>query len=236
LTESEQPNYEIIPKSFEGNDIEFILINNETWITAETLGKGLEYNNPRKSMMNLYYSHNDEIEEYKGVIELMTPGGPQQTTVFNEMGAYLLIMFSNQPKAKDFRKWVANVVKEIRRTGGYIEKYEKGSMEWALQTVEVMKTVLLHQKKQEERLKQLEEKDRYIFVIPRTKRILRDEVDRVAKEYFNGHHYKVWNPLKAQYKVSRYEEFKEKEAQAILKHFALKYPPKNIENEELEEF
>ncbi|MFX1478315.1 MAG: BRO family protein [Promethearchaeota archaeon] len=100
----------------------FLYLNDEWWVTAETIGKGLEYKNPRKSIMNLYYSHKDEIEDFKGVIETMTPGGSQETTIFNEQGIYLLIMFSNQPKAKQFRKWIISVIKEIRLKGYYLDK------------------------------------------------------------------------------------------------------------------
>lgn len=229
MTETNKKNYEIIPKSFDGNEIDFIEREDDIWITSEALGFGLEYKNPRKSIMNLYFSHRDEIEDYKGVIDLMTPGGRQETTIFSEMGAYLLIMFSKQPKAKEFRKWVINVIKEIRRKGFYIEKQlEVGSSEWIIQTLDAMKAMAIKQQKQEERLKRLEEKDKYIFVIPRTKRKLQDEVHRIAIEYFNGDHSKVWNPLKVHFQVSRYEEFREEDAQTILKGFVREHPPKFI--------
>ncbi len=237
MTESENKNYEIIPKDFNGNEIDFIEREEDIWITAEALGIGLKYKNPRISIMKLYSSHRDEIEEYKGVIEMVTPGGKQKTTVFREMGAYLLIMFSNQPKAKDFRKWVVRVVKEIRKKGYYNERALRiGSTEWSLQTVEIMHSILLNQKeqelkqeKQEQRIKKLEEKDRYIFVTPRTKRKLQDEVHRISNEYFDGKHYKVWNPLKTYFQVNRYEEFREEDAQKILKGFSREYPPKFIQ-------
>lgn len=237
MTETEDKNYEIIQKDFNGNEIRFIESENDILITAEALGIGLEYKNPRISVMKLYYSHQDELEEYKGVIELVTPGGKQETTVFREMGAYLLIMFSNQPRAKDFRKWVIRVIKEIRKKGYYNERSMMiGSTEWSLQTVEVMRSILLNQKEQElkqqeqeKRIKKLEEKDRYIFVTPRTKRKLQDEVHRISNEYFDKKHYKVWNPLKTYFQVNRYEEFREEDVQKILKGFAKEYPPKFIQ-------
>ena len=122
MSEVKQPKYEMIPKNFNGKEIDFISKEEDIWITAETLGVGLEYNNPRKDIMQLYYRHKDEVEEYSSILILSTEAGKRETTVFGEMGIYLLIMFSNQPKAKEFRKWVVNVIKEIRKTGVYIEK------------------------------------------------------------------------------------------------------------------
>ncbi|KKL86244.1 hypothetical protein LCGC14_1946700, partial [marine sediment metagenome] len=37
------------------------------------------------------------------------------------------------------------------------------------------------------------------------------------------------NPLKAHFQVSRYEEFREEDAQTILKGFATEHPPKFIQ-------
>lgn len=230
MTEAEKENYEIIPRDFNGNEIDFIENKEDIWITAEALGFGLEYKNPRKDIMQLYYRHKDELEEYSSILNLSTEAGKRETTVFSEMGAYLLIMFSNQSKAKEFRKWVVNVIKEIRGKGFYIEKQlEVGSSEWIIQTLDAMKAMAIKQQKQEERLKRLEEKDKYIFVIPRTKRKLQDEVHRIAIEYFNGDHSKVWNPLKVHFQVSRYEEFREEDAQTILKGFVREHPPKFIQ-------
>ena len=124
MTEADKKNYEIISKDFNGNEIDFIEKKEDIWITSEALGVGLEYKNPRISIMKLYSSHQDELEEHSSVIELVTEAGKRETTVFSEMGAYLLIMFSNQPIAKKFRKWVVKVVKEIRKTGSYIEKVD----------------------------------------------------------------------------------------------------------------
>ena len=48
-------------------------------------------------------------------------GGVQQTTFINESGLYSLILSSKLPKAREFKRWVtAEVLPQIRRTGGYI--------------------------------------------------------------------------------------------------------------------
>ena len=155
MTEAKQPKYEIIPKDFNGNEIDFINKEDDIWITAETVGIGLEYNNPRKDVMQLFNRHNDEIEEYSSILNLSTEAGMRKTTVFSEMGAYLLIMFSNQPKAKEFRKWVVGVIKEIRKTGAYTKKVDD-PYDLMVQQADMIKQAFIDLKQQNQKLKLLE--------------------------------------------------------------------------------
>lgn len=57
----------------------------------------------------------------KGVHLVDTLGGSQEMTVISESGLYNVILRSDKPEAKPFRKWVtAEVLPAIRRSGGYI--------------------------------------------------------------------------------------------------------------------
>ncbi len=50
-------------------------------------------------------------------------GRHQETTIINESGLYSVIMRSDKPEAKPFRKWVTSeVLPAIRKTGGYQAK------------------------------------------------------------------------------------------------------------------
>ena len=50
-------------------------------------------------------------------------GRQQDTTIINESGLYSVILRSDKPEAKPFRKWVTSeVLPSIRRTGGYRQK------------------------------------------------------------------------------------------------------------------
>jgi len=235
LTESKQQNYEIVLKEFGEEEIEFIKENNKIWISTTAIAKGLGLS--RDNINQSFYRNKHLLESHSTDIILISDNRPRTTRVFDRTGFIYLCIRSNSPKAIPFQEWVLNVIDEITKKGYYIEKSAKlGSTDWALQTLEVMRSVVLTQQEQEriqieqeKRLKELEEKDRYIFVTPRTKRKLQDEVHRVALEHFNGAHNKVWNPLKAHYQVSRYEEFKEEDAQKILTGLAREYPLKNKE-------
>lgn len=53
-------------------------------------------------------------------------GRPQETTIINESGLYNVILRSDKPEAKPFRKWVTAVVlPSIRKNGGYIAGQEE---------------------------------------------------------------------------------------------------------------
>lgn len=56
----------------------------------------------------------------KGVKELLTPGGNQQVWFLTEDGLYEVLMQSRKPIAKQFKKGVKTILKEIRQTGGYL--------------------------------------------------------------------------------------------------------------------
>lgn len=199
----------IIPRDFNGTIIEFIEEQEDIWITAEALGIGLEYNDPRRDVMHLYYRHKDEIEEYSSVFKLNTQAGMRETTVFNEMGAYLLIMFSNQPKAKEFRKWITSVIKEIRKTGSYIQKAQD-PFDLMIQQAEIIKKAFIQLKEQDQKLNILENKvysvdteiktfeQRYEdekIITPQTIKIIKDTVNIAHK--ITGIHWgtiysKIW--------------------------------------------
>ena len=63
----------------------------------------------------------DRLEaDEKGRTQITTPGGVQETWIINESGLYNVILRSDKPEAKPFRKWVTSeVLPTIRRHGMY---------------------------------------------------------------------------------------------------------------------
>jgi prophage antirepressor-like protein len=83
------------------------------WLTAEQVGLCLGYakDNARHGILKLYRKHADEFTEAdKGVVEMATPGGKQNATIFSDSGCVLLSMFANTPRAKEFRAWAKQVL------------------------------------------------------------------------------------------------------------------------------
>lgn len=56
----------------------------------------------------------------KGTHSVSTPGGPQNMTIISESGLYSVILRSDKPEAKPFRRWVTHeVLPAIRKSGSY---------------------------------------------------------------------------------------------------------------------
>ena len=85
----------------------------EPWFVAKDACDCLEIVNASQACQTL-----DEDE--KGIYKVYTLGGSQDMMLISESGLYTLVMRSNKPEAKVFRKWVTSeVLPSIRKTGGY---------------------------------------------------------------------------------------------------------------------
>lgn len=59
-------------------------------------------------------------DDEKGRTQVTTPGGTQEMTIINEPGLYAVILRSDKPEAKQFKRWVTHdVLPSIRKTGAY---------------------------------------------------------------------------------------------------------------------
>ena len=86
----------------------------ETFFVGKDVARALGYTNVQKAIRD----HVDA--EDKGVNEMVTPGGRQKMVVINESGLYALILSSQLPQAKVFKRWVTSeVLPAIRTTGRY---------------------------------------------------------------------------------------------------------------------
>lgn len=83
---------------------------------AEALG----YSNPAKAIRD-HVSDEDKLTE-----RIVQSGQRREMHIINESGLYSLILGSKLEKAKEFKRWVtAEVLPTIRKTGGYINLWEK---------------------------------------------------------------------------------------------------------------
>ena len=100
--------------NYEGNEVRTVIKGGEPWWVLKDVCAVLGLSNSRMIAERL-----DEDE--KGVSRIYTPGGNQQMTVVNESGLYSVILRSDKPNARPFRKWVTSeVLPSIRRHGGYL--------------------------------------------------------------------------------------------------------------------
>ena len=93
-------------------------------------------------------------DDEKEANNVCTLGGSQTAWFLTEDGLYELLMQSRKPVAKEFKRGVKTILKEIRRTGGYIAaKEDETPAEIMARALKVADATL---KRQEQRLQMLE--------------------------------------------------------------------------------
>jgi prophage antirepressor-like protein len=79
-------------------------------LRASEIGLALGYADD-KAVQRIYTRHSDEFTgAMTGVVKLTTPSGKQDARVFSLRGAHLLAMFARTPTAKEFRRWVLDIL------------------------------------------------------------------------------------------------------------------------------
>ena len=102
----------------------------QPWFVGKDVARRLGYINPQKALRD----HVDDDD--KTVNESFTVNGTQPILI-NESGVYSLTLASKLPQAKAFKHWVtAEVLPQIRQTGGYIPLKDKDGRE--LSDLEIM--------------------------------------------------------------------------------------------------
>lgn len=104
----------LIAFQFEKNPVRVVKDDDgNPWWVAKDVCDILGLTDPFKATQNL-----DDDE--KGTKKIRTPGGEQEMIAVSESGLYTLIIRSNKPEARPFRKWVTSeVLPAIRKTGAY---------------------------------------------------------------------------------------------------------------------
>lgn len=99
------------------NSIKFIEKDNKILFTAEEIGKQLGYKTPRQSINKLLQRNSLELLSYSCEVKL-TSQANQPTRIiraFTEEGVYILSMLANTDQARDFRRRVAELLKNLRQ-------------------------------------------------------------------------------------------------------------------------
>lgn len=96
--------------TFHNTTFSFMEMAGQIWLTAAEVGEALGYSDD-KAIHRLYRKHADEFTvNMTGVVKVTTPGGVQDSRVFSLRGAHLMGMFSRTAVAKEFRRWVLDVL------------------------------------------------------------------------------------------------------------------------------
>lgn len=101
--------------NYESSEIRTVQINGEPWFVLSDVCKVLELSTPARVAERL---EKDEVSQTHTIDRM---GREQKTTIINESGLYTVILRSDKPQAKPFRKWVTSeVLPSIRKHGAYM--------------------------------------------------------------------------------------------------------------------
>ncbi|WP_339053066.1 BRO-N domain-containing protein [Arsenophonus endosymbiont of Crataerina pallida] len=107
---------------FRNTILETISRNGEIWFTSAVLAKALQYATSNAVTM-LYKQNSDEFSVGMSEIVESTLSGnlKARTRIFSLRGAHLIAMFARTPVAKEFRKWVLDILDKqaVNQTPNY---------------------------------------------------------------------------------------------------------------------
>lgn len=129
---------------FDGNEVRvFSDENGEPLFVASDVCKVLGIVKP-----DSVYARLDDDEKDTRLVG--TPGGQQRMVVVNESGLYNIILRSDKPAAKSFKRWITHdVIPAIRKTGSYSSN--------ALSPLDVLKQMMTTFEHQQRQLAALQE-------------------------------------------------------------------------------
>lgn len=180
----------------------------EPWWVLSDVCKVLELSSPHKVADRL------EADE-KGRNLIPTPGGMQEMTTINESGLYAVILRSDKPQAKPFRKWVTSeVLPSIRKHGAYMteQTLERAvsDPDFLIQIANQIKEEQAKNKalttrvlQQDQQIKELKPKADYTDSILKSKSLV--TITQIAKDYgMSGNRMNdILHDLGIQYKLAR---------------------------------
>lgn len=105
---------DILVFHYKSSEVRTVELNGEPWFALKDVCAVLGISNHKMTAQRL------DADEVSLTDLTDSMGRQQETTVINESGLYNVILRSDKPEAKPFRKWVTSeVLPSIRKTGSY---------------------------------------------------------------------------------------------------------------------
>ena len=176
-----------------GKDFKIYGTKENPLFLAKDVANWIEHSDRTKMLKGI-----DEEEKVKNIVP--TLGGNQEMWFLTEDGLYEVLMQSRKPIAKQFKKEVKKILKQIRITGGAVKDEEEFIKNYFPSfSEEVKQAMVLDLKHQNEKIKKdLEEKNRFINQIAISENSLKvEEVAQLAsKDGIKIGRNKLWNKLR----------------------------------------
>jgi prophage antirepressor-like protein len=134
---------------YKGNNVRTVQKNNEIWFVLKDVCDVLKLNNPTWVANRL---DEDELSQTKFIDSI---GRNQEMKIINESGLYNVILRSDKPEAKPFKKWVTgDILPNIRKFGLYATE---DVLRKSLENPDFMIDLLLNYKNEQIKRKETEE-------------------------------------------------------------------------------
>lgn len=127
-------------------EVRAVEINGEGWLVGKDVAEVLGYSNTAKAIRD-HVDIEDKLSE-----RIVLSGQNREVILINESGFYSLILRSEMPKAKQFKRWVTSeVLPSIRKTGSYMTELKGQEKMFQLMRSEINEIVSI-------KIKEIEEK------------------------------------------------------------------------------
>ncbi len=140
--------------SYQSHEVRTVRMNGELWFVLKDVCEVLDISNHKMTAQRL------DADEVSQTYLIDSMGREQSTYIISESGLYSVILRSDKPEAKPFRKWVTSeVLPQIRKTGAYMVQADPNlppELALANQTLAAVNKIYQMQLSQGERLDKLE--------------------------------------------------------------------------------
>ena len=198
----------------------------ETWKTTKEVADALGL--ATDTILSFRNTHKELFEGLVMVSPINTIKGVRDALLWNPEAIKILgFNISNRP----VDQWKEDVVSEVVEKGMIITDSIKMSKhpENRLQLIKLQSQQIIaivdEMQNMEERVKQLELKDKFTGIQRKTRNRLRKYNAEIVQEY-EIEFWELWKPIRDKYEVSGYDDLSEEEGQEILRYYENTYPKK----------
>lgn len=96
-------------ENWNGHEIRFVSINDEWWAVAKDVAEALGY--PETNAMTKRLEKSDLMSD-------KLSGMNMKSVLVNEFGIYDAVFGSHKKEAKEFKRWIFDIIKELRQSTG----------------------------------------------------------------------------------------------------------------------
>ena len=102
-------------ETFGNVQCDFYQSRDEVWMTRRQIGEALEYGDANQAIKNIHLRHKGRLDKFSRVVQIETPSGIQETTIYSTKGVYEVCRWSQQAKADAFYDWVYEMLEALRK-------------------------------------------------------------------------------------------------------------------------